>query len=128
MTLPFARIDTFAENASHPDTGCEASKSCLACPLPRCLHDRPYVNRLQERNAAMLKDRQSMMLIEVAKKWGVATRTAFRAIERAKAHADGTFEYPIRDDMEPPGKISLEELEHRSIFRVRDPWPVLETK
>ena len=34
-------VDTVPEFYHYEDTGCEVSRSCLNCPLPRCKYDDP---------------------------------------------------------------------------------------
>ena len=72
-----------------PDTGCEHSPSCLACPLPQCKHDMP--NPLGAASAARGKANDFKILAavatgmhpkDVAKECGVTVRTVFRALAR----------------------------------------------
>lgn len=71
----------------YTDTGCEASPSCLTCPLPVCKYDVPggvrQARRLQadaERIAVM--EREGLMVAEAAERFGITERTMFRILER----------------------------------------------
>jgi hypothetical protein len=52
-------VDTLA---CEPDRGCEASPSCLECPLPVCLEDLPWRERAETKRLAIQArlDRASM--------------------------------------------------------------------
>lgn len=67
---------------SHPsDTGCEASPSCLQCPLPLCKYDVPgglAAAKYLERDAAIRQAYRERSATEVAKEFGVSVRTVYR--------------------------------------------------
>ena len=55
-------IDAIPELCHYEDTGCEASESCLGCPLPKCKHDDPL---WYQRNRRLAKDFQVMYTIQL---------------------------------------------------------------
>ena len=74
-----------------PDTGCEHSPSCLACPLPICKYDSPRSQRQAAPRIALGKKNDLKILAainrgmhpkDVAKECGVTVRTVFRSLER----------------------------------------------
>ena len=89
-----SRMDTAAtEDASefyhYEDTGCEASDSCLDCPLPRCRYDDPawYVrNRRLARDFRIVHTMQqnSLSIEETAVRFGITNRTVFRILQRCR--------------------------------------------
>ncbi len=76
------------EYANWRDTGCDAAPSCLRCPLPCCVHDDPeprQVRRRRERDARIIELRRAGLAAdEVARRLGVAERTVWRALRRAR--------------------------------------------
>ena len=62
--------DTFQK---YLDTGCEASPTCLTCPLPECKHDNPTAAR-QVRMAA--KDTKVIAALEFRHTAGASWRVA----------------------------------------------------
>lgn len=100
-TLLAARPDTrstqierpFADDASefyhYEDTGCEASDSCLDCPLPRCRYDDPV---WYQRNRRLAKDfkvvraieQESLSIEDAATRFGITPRTVFRIMQRCR--------------------------------------------
>ncbi len=83
-------MDAAPEFCHYEDTGCEASDSCLNCPLPRCKHDDPV---WYQRNRQLAKDFQVMYTInqerlsveEAAERFSVTVRTVFRILQRCRA-------------------------------------------
>ena len=81
--------DAIPEFCHYEDTGCEASDSCLNCPLPRCKHDDPG---WYQRNRRLAKDFQVMYAIqqesltveEAAERFSVTVRTVFRILQRCR--------------------------------------------
>ena len=82
-------IDAIPELCHYEDTGCEASESCLGCPLPKCKHDDPA---WYQRNRRLAKDFQVMYTIqleglsveEAAERFSVTVRTVFRMLQRCR--------------------------------------------
>ncbi len=72
---------------SYIDTGCEASSSCLACPLAVCRHDNPAAYYQVQRQARDLEKVQiiygeSLTVAEAAIRFKVTQRTVFKILER----------------------------------------------
>ncbi len=122
MKLPLARRDSLPENASHPDTGCEVSLSCLACPLPMCKHDDPgwLFNSSRalrdEEIARRFNNGERVYPLAVDK--GLSTRTIHRILQRERL---GIVYKPDEDD---EGQLmTLEQLGIKSLFKQRAEFP-----
>ena len=82
-------FDAIPEFCYYEDTGCEASDSCLNCPLPKCKHDDPV---WYQRNRRLARDFQVMYAIqqeslsmeEAAERFSVTVRTVFRILQRCR--------------------------------------------
>ena len=86
-------VRAFADDASefyhYEDTGCEASDSCLDCPLPQCRYDDPawyQRNRRLTRDFRMIRvmQQESLTVEETAARFSVTVRTVFRVIQRCR--------------------------------------------
>ena len=83
-------IDAIPEYCYYEDTGCEASDSCLNCPLPKCKHDDPA---WYQRNRRLAKDfhvmytieRDRLSMEEAAERFSITVRTVFRILQRCRA-------------------------------------------
>lgn len=85
--------------AHYRDTGCQASPSCLACPLPRCLEDVadatvvPGQHGMQARRVRWLQEIRQMqgpprrLARLVEERYKVSRRTAHRLIAEAAVSA-----------------------------------------
>ena len=81
--------DDVPEFYHYEDTGCEASASCLDCPLPRCRYDDPG---WYQRNRRLARDfrivgtmqQESLTIEETAERFGVTIRTVFRILQRCR--------------------------------------------
>ena len=122
-TLVPVRSDTLPENTRYKDDGCEASPSCLDCPLTLCRYDDPgWLQResRRDRDNEIFRLRQEKMSVsEIAKKFGISTRTVHRIVQRG-----GAAPAPLNEEDDGP-VISLSELAERSLFRKRTPFPKL---
>ena len=95
-----AYADDASEFYHYEDTGCEASDSCLDCPLPRCKYDDPawyQRNRRLARDFRIVRAMQqdSLSVEETAARFSATVRTVFRIIQRcreATMQADATGE------------------------------------
>lgn len=125
MVLSFkpVRSDTLPENTRYADDGCEASVSCLTCPLPMCKYDDPGWTRRQDRG---LRDDEIFRLRkagvpvpELARQFKVSTRTVHRIVQRGGAAKSDEVEI----DSGP--LLSLRELAERSVIRSRSELPSL---
>ena len=84
---PFS--DAASEFYHYEDTGCEASDSCLDCPLPQCRYDDPawYLrNRRLARDFQMMHvmQQESLSLEQTAERFSVTVRTVFRVMQRCR--------------------------------------------
>ena len=64
-------VDGLPEQMHYADTGCEASMSCLECPLPRCKFDDPawyqaYKLRERDEEIAWVYQYENLHIFEVA--------------------------------------------------------------
>ncbi len=84
-----AAQDDVSEFYHYEDTGCEASDSCLDCPLPFCKYDDPA---WYQRNRRLAQDfrilrvmtQESLSVEETAKRFSVTVRTVFRVMQRCR--------------------------------------------
>jgi hypothetical protein len=117
------RSDTLPENTRYRDDGCDASATCLDCPLPLCKYDDPgWLQResRRTRDDAIFRLRQERVPVaEISRKFGISTRTVHRIVQRG-----GATPVSVAEEDEGP-LISLRELEAASLFRARTPLPVL---
>lgn len=89
LTAEIRAVDTTPEFFHYADTGCEASDSCLDCPLPQCKYDDLA---LYQQNRRLARDFQVAAVIELerlsaeaaAERFEVTVRTIFRIVERCK--------------------------------------------
>ena len=87
-----AALDDISEFYHYEDTGCEASDSCLDCPLPFCKYDDPA---WYQRNRRLARDfrilhvmtQESLSIEETAQRFSVTVRTVFRIMQRCREAA-----------------------------------------
>ena len=82
-------VDMVPELYHYEDTGCEVSRSCLNCPLPRCKYDDPTWFQQYRRIARDLKVLRAMRaegltVEEAAQRFSVTVRTIFRIMRRSR--------------------------------------------
>ena len=81
--------DDVSEFYHYEDTGCEASDSCLDCPLPFCKYDDPA---WYQRNRRLARDfrilhvmtQESLSIEETAQRFSITARTVFRIMQRCR--------------------------------------------
>ena len=117
------RSDTLPENTRYKDDGCDASTSCLHCPLALCKYDDPgWLQResRRTRDDEIFRLREERVPVaEISQRFGISTRTVHRIVQRGGAA-------PVTVSEEDDGPIiSLSELAERSLFRERTPFPKL---
>ena len=89
-----ARVpDTLPEDQSYVDNGCEASASCLECPLPQCKFDDPawyraYCRRGRDLEFLSAQQLEGLSVFEIAYRYGVSPRTVHRGIRRVENSAE----------------------------------------
>ena len=81
--------DDVSEFYHYEDSGCEASDSCLDCPLPQCKYDNPewyYRNRrlAKDFRLAYVMQQESLTVEEAAERFGITKRTVFRILQRCR--------------------------------------------
>ena len=81
--------DEVTEFYHYEDTGCEASDSCLDCPLPLCKYDDPvwyHHNRRLARDFRIMHVMQGecLSIEETAERFSVTVRTVFRILQRCR--------------------------------------------
>ena len=125
MALGYVRSDTLPENTRYKDDGCDASLTCLECPLSLCKYDDP--GWLQRENRRTRDDEifrlrsQQIPVAEISKRFAISTRTVHRIVQRggaARLASDEEVVNPI---------VSLSELDERSLFHQRASWPKMHT-
>ncbi len=75
------------EYCQYRDEGCEMAASCLECPFPQCLYDRPrgrhhWLKRIRDREIARFFTNEGKEVRELATIFGVSQRTVQRALRR----------------------------------------------
>lgn len=123
MTFQPVRSDTLPENTRYSDDGCEASQSCLTCPLAICKYDDPGWTRRQDRghrDDEIFRLRKSGISVpELARQFKVSTRTVHRIVQRGGSSPTAVVE----SDSGPA--LSLQELANRHVIRARPSLPSL---
>jgi DNA-binding NarL/FixJ family response regulator len=66
------------------DTGCEFHPSCLSCPLPECIEEKPrgkqkMRKRVRENRIAALR-REGKSIAEIALMFNLSRRSVYRAL------------------------------------------------
>lgn len=89
LSSGYTAADEVSEFYHYEDTGCEASDSCLDCPLPLCKYDDPswyYRHRRLAKDFRMLHiiQRESLSAEEAAERFSVTVRTVFRIMQRCR--------------------------------------------
>ena len=69
------------------DTGCRYSPSCLACPLPQCIHDAPNTVRQTKRRARdaerlEIMAAENLTVVQAVARFGISERTVWRILAR----------------------------------------------
>ena len=81
----------------YEDTGCEASDSCLDCPLPICRYDDPewylrHRRMVKDFKIVQIIEREHLTVEEAAERYGITVRTVFRIMQRCREASDqGTW-------------------------------------
>ena len=81
--------DDVSEFYHYEDTGCEASDSCLDCPLPVCKYDNPdwyHRNRrfAKDFRIVQIMQQESLSVAGAAERFGITPRTVFRIMQRCR--------------------------------------------
>lgn len=123
MTFQPVRSDTLPENTRYADDGCEASTSCLSCPLVICKYDDPGWTSRQDRGQRddeIFRLRKTGVSVpELSRQFKVSTRTVHRIVQRGGSSPRAVVE----SDSGPA--LSLQELAKRNIIRRRLSLPSL---
>lgn len=86
---PGARRDREPELVHYRDDGCRVWRSCLTCPLARCIYDEPRQGRgarfrLRDAEVARLY-REGWSARALAQRYGVHRRSIFRILRRERS-------------------------------------------
>ena len=78
---------TVPEDKYYEDEGCEASPSCLTCPLPQCKYDDPssFKKLKQAKNDLRISNtiqEENLTVEEAAERFSLTTRTVLRVLRR----------------------------------------------
>ena len=84
-----APTDDPSEFDHYADNGCEASDTCLDCPLPRCKYDDPVWYRRNRRLArdfriVQVMQQEALTIEQTAERFAVTPRTIFRIMQRCR--------------------------------------------
>lgn len=77
------------EYCHYRDEGCELADSCLHCPMPQCVYDRPrgrqrWLKKLRAKEMARLFTSKGKGTREMAEMFGVTQRTVQRVLKIAR--------------------------------------------
>ncbi len=76
------------EFCQYRDEGCDVEPSCLACQLPRCIHDEPSQSRRlkhrQRDNEIRRAYRQGSPIPGLIQRFHISRRTVYRILQRSK--------------------------------------------
>ena len=113
------RIDALPEGTDFTDGGCNLAPSCLNCPLPLCKYDMPthILNRAARDNRIYELRKSGVPPKDIRRAYGIAQRTLYRIMQRGGASAKA------REWADKAGELSPLELQARSPYRERAPWP-----
>ncbi len=86
LTEKSAGTDLPPEYCHYRDEGCELADSCLNCPFPQCIYDRPrgrqqWLKKLRDKEITRLFSNGGKGLKELALIFGVSQRTIQRALK-----------------------------------------------
>ena len=84
--------DPLPEQTAYHDTGCEASYSCLRCPLPQCKYDDPvwyqrYKRHHRDSLILAAHKNEGASILNLAQRFQSSSRTIHRALRRARSLA-----------------------------------------
>lgn len=116
------RRDALPENVEYTDDGCNASPSCLTCPLAVCIYDSEpdAVVMRKARNRLILKlHKRGKRAKHIASVTGLSERSVYRVIQDG-----GVVRVPQPDPDESP-LLSIDAYVALKRIRARKPWPVL---
>lgn len=87
-------VDALPQFYPYRDEGCHIHPSCLTCPLPRCIYDEPgwyrrWLREQRDRQILQAWRRNHTTVAELARSFGVSTRTVFRVLQRARRDGGG---------------------------------------
>ena len=88
----YRKFDYTSFSVNYEDTGCEVSRSCLNCPLPRCKYDDPIWFQRNRRLARDFKvwsaiQQDDLSVEDAAERFSVTVRTIFRIMRRCREAA-----------------------------------------
>lgn len=87
-----SETDLPPEFCHYQDEGCELAASCLNCPFPQCMFDKPGGRQhwLKERRDSEITrlSRKGIIVKELATRFGISQRTIQRALKRALEKAE----------------------------------------
>jgi hypothetical protein len=80
-------VDLLPEYCVYTDEGCRLAKSCLACPFPVCIEDRPQerktsVAALRGKEIFRLYTQEKTTVPELAARFNVTRPTVYAALKR----------------------------------------------
>lgn len=79
--------DWLPEACHYHDEGCDLAPSCLGCPFPLCRYDEPgelqrQARGTRDRDLLRLRRQKGMSLGQLARRFGISTRTVHRILRR----------------------------------------------
>jgi len=77
--------DLLPEFCHYKDEGCALAKSCLNCPFPHCIHDKPrgkfnLARKLRDKKIIQVRRKEKLTIKELALRFNVSEHTAARVV------------------------------------------------
>ena len=87
-------LDLLPEFTDYKDEGCTMAKSCLECPFPHCIDDRPsgrkkWPRELRDKEIIRLRLEKKKTDQEIAVFFKVTMRTVYNALARYRRKLNG---------------------------------------
>ena len=91
--LPENESDLPPEYCQYKDEGCDLADSCLNCPFPQCVYEKPrgrqrWLKKLRDRKIVRLFACEGKGVKELALMFGVSPRTVQRALKNTLPKGD----------------------------------------
>jgi len=84
-----AELDLLPEHCHYRDEGCELAESCLNCPFPECIYDKPGGKQKllkEQRDAEIIRlfNEENRNIKELAGMFNLSIRTIQRSLKKQR--------------------------------------------
>lgn len=88
-------LDLLPEFCVYHDEGCRLTGSCLECPFPRCVEDRPRGRRKldwarRDREISRMHLEEKKTVREIAAAFNITVRAVYGALKRSRMRKNET--------------------------------------